>query len=229
MQFKNLSFFLAALCASIQSISAKRNKLGFDIYGDIDPFNPSKSVKVDPDTCKYVAKVHLDFVSANPPFPSGAEDCSLEKQACNGKSCLFEVRNVYKLGKKFEKITGFNHIGVDWSPCGHPPFELYARPHWNLHTFRITPKERENIYCENMLDPFICNFEEEQPNVEGRKFFHFNTDAITGKVANVPANFTAHLDSAVPGEGVHIYDQDSAQKVADWDRPQLIQGLYNGK
>ena len=40
------------------------------------------------------------------------------------QSCLYEVRNVYKLSKAFKKYTGFDHVGLDWSPCGHPPLDV---------------------------------------------------------------------------------------------------------
>ena len=104
--------------------TAADNMLGFDIYGDSSKFDPSDSITVDPDTCEYHAEVHINFGAADPPFPSGPDDCTMESTACNGQSCLFEVRNVYKLSKAFKKYTGFNHVGLDWSPCGHPPLDV---------------------------------------------------------------------------------------------------------
>ena len=94
--------------------------------------------------------------------------------------------------------------------------------------FRVSPKDRENVYCKDMFNPFICTFTSEQPNVEGRKFFVHGTNA-DGNLANVPEKFSAVLDTAVPGEAVHAWDVDSAAPVADWSEPLLIEGLYDGE
>lgn len=96
-----------------------------------------------------------------------------------------------------------------------------------MHIFRVSPKAREHVYCEEMPNPFICDFMEEQPNIEGRKFFVHGTDA-DGNLANVPSSFSAPLDTAVPGEGVHAWNNAGAADVADWDEPILIEGLYDG-
>lgn len=114
---------LLILATSKMTVAAN-NMLDFDIYGDSSKFDPSDSITVDQDTCEYHAEVHINFVAADPPFPSGEEDCTMESTACNGQSCLYEVRNVYKLSRAFKKYTGFNHVGLDWSPCGHPPLDV---------------------------------------------------------------------------------------------------------
>lgn len=114
---------LLVLIAMVKETFAD-NMLGFDIYGDSSKFDPSDSITVDLETCDYHAEVHINFVAADPPFPSGEGDCTSGSTACNGQSCLNEVRNVYKLSKAFKKYTGFNHIGLDWSPCGHPPLDV---------------------------------------------------------------------------------------------------------
>ena len=75
-------------------------------------------------TCQYTAKVRLQLADAGVPFPpvmpgpDGPGSCTLDRTDCNGQSCLNEVRNLFTLGKDFEEVTGFNHMGVDWSPCG---------------------------------------------------------------------------------------------------------------
>ena len=96
-----------------------------------------------------------------------------------------------------------------------------------MHIFRVSPEAREHVYCEEMPNPFICDFVAEQPNIEGRKFFVHGTDA-NGNLANVPSSFSAPLDTAVPGEGVHAWDVEGAVDVSVWDNPVLIEGLYDG-
>lgn len=110
-----------------------------------------------------------------------------------------------------------------------PPFDLFARPHWNLHIFRVTPEERLNARCpDGMLNPFICKDPPfEQPTPEGRAFYVWGKNA-NNSIANVPDTFEDGID-AVPGEAVHTFDRDASAPVADWFDPQLIMGLYNGK
>eukprot|EP00985_Skeletonema_marinoi_P011700 scaffold5562_cov156-Skeletonema_marinoi.AAC.4 len=217
-----------------EKVQESIDKLGFNIYGDSSIFDPSSSIEVD-DNCQYTATVRLQLADADVPFPPvllGPDDpgsCSLNVTDCNGQSCLNEVRNVYSFSEEFEKVTGFNHVGVDWSPCGHPPFQWFARPHWNLHIFRVTPEERLNARCPGgMLNPFIYKDPPfEQPTPEGRAFYVWGKDT-NDTIANIPDTFEDGID-AVPGEAVHTFDHDAAAPVADWFDPQLIMGLYDGK
>ena len=108
---------------SSKKVQESIDKLGFDIYGDSSMFDPSSSIEVD-DDCQYTATVRLQLADADVPFPpvmpgpDGPGSCILEGTDCNGQSCLNEVRNVYSFSKEFEEVTGFNHVGADWSPCG---------------------------------------------------------------------------------------------------------------
>lgn len=176
----------------------------------------------------YTAKVRLNMRDAHVPFPiNPSEDCTLESDACNGQSCLIELRNIYSFNGRFKKLTGFNHLGIDWSPCGHPPLDKFGRPHYNIHVFYVTPKDRMNAFCK-MANPFICSPLDEQTYPNGRKFYVWGTDP-DGAIANIPDSFTPGLDTAVPGEAVHAWDQAGAEDVADWFDPLLIMGLYDGK
>jgi hypothetical protein len=78
-----------------------------------------------------------------------------------------------------------------------------------------------------MEGPFVCAQLAEQTYSNGRKFFVWGMDS-DGKIANVPATYSAPTDTAVPGEGSHAWDFNAAQNVADWDKPILIEGLYGG-
>ena len=213
------------------SKSAKTQKpspctLSFDIYGNSQVFKPSKHIEVN-DQCEYTATIMVDLVNANVPFPTNPpQDCTLESTTCNGVSCLLEVRNSFKLGKSFEDATGFNHIGIDWSPCGHPPLDKFGRPHYNLHIFRVTPEDRQDVCCV-MDGPFVCAPLADQTYSNGKKFYVWGTDT-DGNLANVPATFSGTTDTAVPGEASHAWDLGGAQDVADWDKPILIEGLYDG-
>ena len=140
-----------------------------------------------------------------------------------------EVRNVYRLGKKFTQATGFDHVGFDWSPCGHPPLDKFGRPHLNMHIFRITPEERDSLVCE-MDNPFICMFPPAyvQSSTTGKNYFILGLDATSGMIANAPETHVYDVATAVPGEGLHAWNRTDAADVDDWFNPLLITGLYGG-
>ena len=84
-----------------------------------------------------------------------------------------------------------------------------------------------NSFCD-MDGPFICDADvTKQTAVEGRKYFVWGTDS-NGDIANIPIESSAFINTAVPGEGIHTWD-DSTGAVADWVDPLLIVGLYDGK
>ena len=232
----------AAATLLLCSIHKSTAQLGFDIYGDASRFNPSHSISVvnnntieDDSLCEYTAEIHFNAPKANLPFPptmpgpNGPGSCNLDDSLCEGQSCLYEVRNLHRLNKSFREKTGFDHVGFDWSPCGHPPLEKFGRPHLNLHIFRITPEERESLFCD-MLNPFICKYPpaDIQPTVTGRNYFVVGKDAESGQIANAPDTHTLTLDSAVPGEGLHASNLTEAASVEDWVNPILVTGLYGG-
>jgi hypothetical protein len=43
------------------------------------------------------------------------------------------------------KITGFDHLAVDWNPQGHPPAPIYTWPHFDFHFYRITKDEQAAV------------------------------------------------------------------------------------
>ena len=223
-----LSKFLLALTVATSIIIKEcAGQLDFDIYGNSDRFNPEHSVSVDKDLCEYSAEIKINAPGANLPFPTSPDSCTLEDTSCEGQSCLVEQRNVYRFDADFRKATGFDHVGIDWSPCGHPPLENFGRPHLNFHIFRITPEQRDSLTCD-MLNPFICKFppDQIQTSLSGKKFFIVAKEAGSGLIANAPPTHTYAMDSAVPGEGLHAWDQAAAELTPDWVNPLLVTGLY---
>mmetsp|Transcript_21359 Transcript_21359/g.43106 ORF Transcript_21359/g.43106 Transcript_21359/m.43106 type:complete len:323 (-) Transcript_21359:135-1103(-) len=219
----------------ISTFGESSAQLGFDIYGDAGKFDPKHFVTLDKESCEYIAEVQFNALKANLPFPpvmpgpDGPGSCTIEDASCEGQSCLYEIRNSYHFDKYFQKVTGFNHVGFDWSPCGHPPLENFGRPHLNLHIFRISTETRESLTCD-MLNPFICKFPptDIQSTISGKKYFIVGKEAESGLIVNAPATHTYDLDSAVPGEGLHAWDHAEAAPVGDWINPLLITGLYGG-
>lgn len=207
-------------------------------------------VNVKAQTCQYTATIKFNLPNAGLTLPGGPADCSLDVESCldsNGEaiSCLFEQRNVYVLDEDFFDATGFRHVGLDFSPCGHPPFGVFTKPHFNTHIYFETPEERLERSCD-MVNPFICDFpgsdsgsDPVQSTATGRAYYVESRDIETGKLSNMPATFrndypggvgsTPSYDHAVPGEGLHAWDHTLVEKVEDWHDPILILGSYDGQ
>lgn len=208
------------------------------------------SVTVDQETCEYTASIKFNAQDAGITLPGNPPvDCSLEVESCkdhngNPMSCLFEQRNIHRFDEDFADATGFHHVGIDVSPCGHPPFGIFTRPHLNLHVFYETPEERVARTCD-MLGPFICNFPggpgegPVQSTVTGRGYYVESRDIETGKLANMPATFRSDYpggvggppsyDHAVPGEGLHAWDHTRVMHQDNWTEPLLIMGSHDGE
>lgn len=42
-------------------------------------------------------------------------------------------------------VSGYNHVGIDWNPRGHPPPGVYDAPHFDFHFYLISPEQRDRI------------------------------------------------------------------------------------
>ncbi len=38
--------------------------------------------------------------------------------------------------------TLFKHVGLDWNPGGHPPMNIYTKPHFDFHFYEVSLEER---------------------------------------------------------------------------------------
>lgn len=55
-----------------------------------------------------------------------------------------EREYVLSLPKEAE-ISGYNHVGINWNPKGHPPPGVYDSPHFDFHFYLISPAQRDRI------------------------------------------------------------------------------------
>jgi hypothetical protein len=53
-----------------------------------------------------------------------------------------------------EKASGivFNHVWLNWNPAGHPPANIYTKPHFDIHYYMSSVSEREGY-----VDPAKLN------------------------------------------------------------------------
>lgn len=56
------------------------------------------------------------------------------------------------LPEEVATATGFDHLGMNWEPHGHPP-GLFLTPHFDFHFYTIDPERVEAIDCVDLSKP----------------------------------------------------------------------------
>jgi hypothetical protein len=49
-------------------------------------------------------------------------------------------------------ITPFKHVWLNWNPAGHPPANIYTKPHFDIHYYMTSSQEREQYLDPVKLD-----------------------------------------------------------------------------
>lgn len=100
------------------------------------------------------------------------------------------------------KVTGIDHIQVNWNPKGHDPYEIYGKPHFDFHFYLVSAQEQASVVPGPDNTP-----------VAGE---HVPQDYITGVVA-------------VPNMGVHWVDPKGPEFNGQPFTETFIYGFYKGK
>jgi hypothetical protein len=189
-------------------------------------------------TCEYTGVIKFNAPNANVPFLT-PEQCA----AGPPPPPPTKAPPSYKFSTDFYEVTGFDHLGMDWAPCGHPALSNFGKSHFDLHLYRITLAQRDLMSCVLIPGAVTCAFPggtlhdstpfPEQTTFAGKKFFAFgkviSAGADYGKIANMPDYFTVGLRSAVPHSGIHISDVYVAVPVEQWTNPALVMGSYDSQ
>jgi hypothetical protein len=109
---------------------------------------------------------------------------------------------------KEAKVTGFDHISLDWVPQGHVPKGVYDKPHFDIHFYMMSPSQRKKITAAGK-DFAVCT---KQPEA---RF--------------LPAGYIAPPDTAVPFMGLHAIDAASPELKGQPFEKTFIYGYYNGQ
>jgi len=99
------------------------------------------------------------------------------------------------------KVTGFDHLAVDWNPVGHEPKPIYGLPHFDFHYYRIT--------------------KEEQATVEP------GPDNTPVSEIYIPRDYISNM-IAVPDMGVHWVDSKAPEFAGQKFTDTFIYGFYHG-
>jgi hypothetical protein len=108
---------------------------------------------------------------------------------------------------KEAKITGFDHISLDWAPLGHVPKGVYDKPHFDIHFYLMSPAERQKITAVGK-DLAICSKKPEA------RF--------------IPAGYLAPPDTSIPMMGMHAIDSAAPELKGQPFEKTFLYGYYNG-
>lgn len=132
---------------------------------------------------------------------------------------------------------GFNHLSVDWYPCGHFP-RGYADAQYSFAFYRVTPEFRalamtcDTIGEDEVTVPTdkICEFQ--QDSVNGMNFNVLPSALINKKlVVNMPETFERPElgDGPVPHVGLRSWDQSTIPETPNrWEDTPLFMSSYAG-
>jgi hypothetical protein len=66
------------------------------------------------------------------------------------------------------KTTGFNHVSINWMPCGSQPAG-YKQPRYDLNFYTVIPQYRTYMICDTYKIPEVCQYN--QSTYQGRSMF----------------------------------------------------------
>jgi hypothetical protein len=102
----------------------------------------------------------------------------------------------------------FDHVGIDWNPRGHPPFEIYGKGHFDIHFYTISQEARANILARGG-DLKKCN---KRPEASA-----------------VPTGYILPPGTVVPNMGTHWVDPASPEFHGKPFTTTFLYGSYNGR
>jgi hypothetical protein len=102
----------------------------------------------------------------------------------------------------------YTHIGLDWNPVGHLPPGIYDMPHFDMHFYLITTKERDKITLKGKDQARAVK--KPQPKY-------------------IPEGYILPKGTEVPEEGVHWIDPSAPEFNKQPFNYTFIYGTYNGK
>ena len=126
---------------------------------NLDRYDYSANMNIN-DTCGYILDIKFKH-DESLPIPSSGSQCDLSivppAIVSDGMS-YFAFRWAYKSVPKYIKdATGIDHISIDFNSCGHPPMDLFAIPHYDVHIYLECPEYRTCMTCVKVPDAPICD------------------------------------------------------------------------
>jgi hypothetical protein len=158
---------------------------------NLDRFNATYNVTVDPTTCQYEIKITWKKHTDDVPGPSMFEgSCSTEGNTGNASDGLaWHARreNWIQFPPYVFDTTGFNHMSISFLPCGRNP-GFYKQARYDLTFYTVIPQYRVFMRCQTFKSPTICQYN--QSDFIGRGFFSIPRLVRDPEfLANMPVRF----------------------------------------
>jgi hypothetical protein len=235
-----VAFSALSTASSIDSINLDLiddlSRIPLDNLGvsNLDQYNGKYEVTVgDADAngkCQYSLKVDF-FHDQNNPAGDVNFNGVCDPNDANSAALHDQTRHWLQLDEYVEWATGFNHLSLQWRPCGNNPTSL-RQPRYDMNFYTVIPQYRALMGCEldQLNNPKICQLE--QTSTLGRG--HFSIPVLwqdTRFIANMPVDFQPDPNSpeAMPYEGLISYDPDTVPATTDaWELPLFHMSSYDG-
>lgn len=134
---------------------------------------------------------------------------------------------------------GFNHLSVDWLPCGRRPAG-YKTAQYDMSFFRVTPEFRAETMTCKLKEPGsmtivpgeeFCDTEQDDPN--GMNFFVVPASVTDREpVVNMPKEFTHKdlTDAPLPHIGLRSWNKAVVpEQPGGWNDVPAFMSSYAGK
>lgn len=157
---------------------------------DASGFDPSYSLLLQTDTCFYVLEFHMKMDETLPhaggwdtTLPNGVDRDTFNAHCTRDEDVMADDGIPYRRRRKFyfefgqdvKDVTGiFDHVSIDFNPCGHHDEIFFGRAHVDVHFYTINDEWRTIMECDTtQCDPADCKFDQSFQSTEsGKAFFN---------------------------------------------------------
>jgi hypothetical protein len=221
--------------------------LNFEILGEVDlaplgipnldKYQGTYDVTVDSD-CQYELKIEFLHDDDNP-VPSDSNDfqgsCNPNNPvpASDGLNFHAERKHWMPFPQYVELATGFNHMSLNWKPCGLAPLGL-RQPRYDVNFYNVIPQYRVFMSCNEFptKKPACCQYN--QSSYLGRGHFSIPTlheNNVRQFIPNMPVDYQPDPvePEAYQYEGLVAFDADQVPNVpSNWTLPVFHMSSYDG-
>jgi len=195
---------------------------------DLNLYNGKYNLTIDGDnssgdsdsssSCRYTLRIDLNIKD------------SLEKDVPGEPNFTSECAptNATGVSPYVYETTGFDHVSVNWIPCGTKPLG-YQKPRYDLNFYTVLPQYRTFMTCDVFKTPEVCQYNQNNP--QGRS--QFTLPRLVNDpnfLANMPIHFQPDLEfpEAFQYEGLMNFDKDNIPVTPDdWKLPTFLMSTYD--
>jgi len=187
------------------------------------------TLKVDDDDF-YTLRVDFKHDDDLPIPTDFATQCGNGEIASDGLKYTSGRWSYENVSERITKVTGVKHISIDFNPCGHPPADVFAATHYDVHFYRISPEYRTCMQCITFPGAPLCNFlpDGQAGSESGQAFFEGNLVEDSTQPKNMPLGYQLLPQNGVNVMGLHAWNPDvTPASPEDWTEPVWIMGNYD--